>query len=187
MYSNILRSHYVAGTPPVEARSPGRLSNVENAPLPPPRRQLVTGQQRAHTLPTAERSHCRHIAGWTQVLCCHSNATRAPIANPLNSAQQGGRLYHALKLHPGPCSSVGVRPRADTQTRLTTIHFASSTTHTQCNNTRTNQTKLNRKKKHKMLKPNKRTKILNLNLNLVHNTQHRTIPVMFPLILQTTI
>jgi len=49
-------------------------------------------------------------------LCCHSNATRAPIANPPNSAQLGGSLYHAPKLHPGPCSSVGVRPRTDTQT-----------------------------------------------------------------------
>jgi len=48
-------------------------------------------------------------------LCCHSNATRAPIANPPNSAQLGGSLYHAPKLHPGPCSiSVGVRPRTDT-------------------------------------------------------------------------
>jgi len=38
------------------------------------------------------------------------------MANPPNSAQLGGRLYHASKLHPGPCSSVGVRPRTDTQT-----------------------------------------------------------------------
>ena len=29
--ANILRSPYVAGTPPLEARSPGRRSNVENA------------------------------------------------------------------------------------------------------------------------------------------------------------
>jgi len=70
-------------------------------------------------------------------LCCHSNATRAPIANPPNSAQLGGSLYHAAKLHPGPFSSVGVRPRTDrqTQTRVTTIHFASSTTHAKCNDT----------------------------------------------------
>jgi len=31
-------------------------------------------------------------------LCCHSNATRAPIANPPNSSQLGGSLYHAPKL-----------------------------------------------------------------------------------------
>jgi len=49
-------------------------------------------------------------------LCCHSNATRAPIANPRNSAQLEGSLYRAPKLHPSPCSSVGVRPRTDTQT-----------------------------------------------------------------------
>jgi len=49
-------------------------------------------------------------------LCCHSNATHAPIANSPKSAQLGGSLYHASKLHPGPCSSVGVRPRTDTQT-----------------------------------------------------------------------
>ena len=38
--ANILRSRYVARTPPVEARSPGRRSNVENAL----RRRPVTGQ-----------------------------------------------------------------------------------------------------------------------------------------------
>ena len=31
--ANILRSRYVARTPPLEARSPGRRSNVENAPV----------------------------------------------------------------------------------------------------------------------------------------------------------
>ena len=76
-------------------------------------------------------------------LCCHSYATRAPIANPPNSAQLGGSLYHAAKLHPGPCSSVGVQrgqtetqtyTQTDTQTCVTTIHFASSTTHAKCNN-----------------------------------------------------
>jgi len=66
-------------------------------------------------------------------LCCHSNATRALIANPPNNAQLGGSLYHAPKLHPGPCGSVGVWPQTDTQTRVTTIHFASSTTDAKCN------------------------------------------------------
>ena len=37
---NILRSRYVARTPPLEARSPGRRSNVKNAP----RRRLVTSK-----------------------------------------------------------------------------------------------------------------------------------------------
>jgi len=44
------------------------------------------------------------------------NAIRAPIANPPNSAQLVGSLYHAPKLHLGPCSSVGVRPRTDRHT-----------------------------------------------------------------------
>jgi len=29
--------------------------------------------------------------------------SRAPIANPPNSAQLGGTPYHSPKLHPGPC------------------------------------------------------------------------------------
>jgi len=65
----------------------------------------------------------RHIAGWTQAcnqgsryIGCHSNATRAPIANPPNSAQLGCSLYHASKLHLGPCSSVGVWPWTDRYT-----------------------------------------------------------------------
>jgi len=123
--ANIFRSRYVARMPPLEARSPGRrrerplstashwpashahlrytVRNVENASVT--RRLLITNQQRAGT-------PCK--LGF--VLCCHCNATGAPIANPPNSAQLGGSLYYAPKLHPGPCSSVGVRPRTDTQT-----------------------------------------------------------------------
>jgi len=75
MYSlTFLRSRYVARTPPLEARSPGRRSNVENAPRHPP----VTNQQHARTL---------RKVGFA--LCCHSNATGAPITNPPNSAQLG--------------------------------------------------------------------------------------------------
>jgi len=47
---NILRSRYVARTPPVEARSPGRRSNVENAPVT---RQSPAATRADH----AERSH----------------------------------------------------------------------------------------------------------------------------------
>jgi len=54
-----------------------------------------------------------------------------------NSEQLGGIPYHSPKLHPGPCSSVGMRPRTvwhtDTQTRMTTIHFVSSMAHTKWN------------------------------------------------------
>jgi len=56
-------------------------------------------------------------------LCCHDNATRTPIANPPNSAQLVGITYQSPKLHPGPCNSVGMRPRTDTQTdRHTDAH-----------------------------------------------------------------
>jgi len=49
-------------------------------------------------------------------LCCHSDETRAPIANPPTSAQLEGALYHSPELHPGPYSSVGMRRGTDTQT-----------------------------------------------------------------------
>jgi len=105
-------------TPPVDGQSPAS----QPRPLPiygaqfleHPRHLPVSGQQCSQTLPSRPFALCRHIAGWTQP--CHSNATRAPIANPPNSAQLGGSLYHAPKLHPGLCSSVGVGPRTDRQT-----------------------------------------------------------------------
>ena len=64
----------------------------------------------------------------------HSNATRTPIANPPNSAQLGGIPYH----YPSYIRVRAVvwaycRGQTDTQTRVTTIHFASSTTRTKCN------------------------------------------------------
>jgi len=69
----------------------------------------------------------------THFQCCHSNATRAPIANPPNSAQLGGIPYHSTKLHPGAYNSVGMQPRTDTQTHVTTIPVSWSTTHAKCN------------------------------------------------------
>ena len=72
-------------------------------------------------------------------VCCNSNAIRAAIANSPNSAQLKGIPYHSLKLHHGPYNSVGMRPwkvrqkHTDTQMRMTTIHFASSTTRAKCN------------------------------------------------------
>jgi len=47
-----------------------------------------------------------------------------------------GAFSTTPKLHPGPCDSVGMRPRTDPQTRMTTVHFASSTTHAKCNERR---------------------------------------------------
>jgi len=52
---------------------------------------------------------------------------------PINSAQLYGTPYHSSKLHPDPCSSVGMRRRTVTQTRVTNIHFASATPHAKCN------------------------------------------------------
>ena len=105
----------------MEACSPDCRSNVENAA----RRRLVTGKPATPTSHTQHAilrtppslasqrlaarvdpaqpavhtmsSYCGMDAslqlGFT--LCCHSNATRAPIANPSNSAQLGGSLYHS--------------------------------------------------------------------------------------------
>jgi len=53
---------------------------------------------------------------WHSALCCHSNETHAPIANSPNNAQLEGTPYHSPKLHPGPCSSVGMRRGTDTYT-----------------------------------------------------------------------
>ena len=52
------------------------------------------------TSPRASTSTRWHFAF---ALCCHSNATRAPIANSPNSTQLGGIPYHSSKLHPGLC------------------------------------------------------------------------------------
>ena len=41
---------------------------------------------------------------------------RAPIANPPIRAQLDGTPYHSPKLHPGPCSSVGMRRGTNRQT-----------------------------------------------------------------------
>jgi len=39
-------------------------------------------------------------------LCCHSNETRAPTANPPNNAQSEGTPYHSQSYTRVPCSSV---------------------------------------------------------------------------------
>jgi len=71
-------------------------------------------------------------------LCCYSNETRAPIANAPNIEQLEGTPYHFHKLHPGPCSGVGMRRQTDTQTDrhtqtdVTTTHFSSATPHAKC-------------------------------------------------------
>ena len=68
-------------------------------------------------------------------LCCHSDETRAPVANPPNCEQLDGTPYHSPNLHPDPCSIVGMwqgTDKRDTQTAVTNIHFASATPHAKC-------------------------------------------------------
>jgi len=66
-------------------------------------------------------------------LYCRSNETRAPIVNPPKNLQLEGTLYHSP-------SYIRVRAvmwecdagQTDTQTAVTTIHFASATPHAKC-------------------------------------------------------
>jgi len=77
-------------------------------------------------------------------LCCHSNETHAPIAKPPNSAQLEGTptippTYIGVRAVVWECGEVQADRHTDrdrhkhTQTAVTTIHFASSTTHARCN------------------------------------------------------
>jgi len=63
---------------------------------------IITGIERVQALADISRSE----------LCCDSNETRAPI----NSAQLEGTPLPFLKLHPGPCISVGMWRGTDTRT-----------------------------------------------------------------------
>jgi len=70
--------------------------------------------------------------------CCHSNASRAPIANPPNSAQLGGipttpQSYIWVRAIVWACGRGQTHRQTDTQTRVTTIHFSWSSTHAKCN------------------------------------------------------
>jgi len=58
-------------------------------------------------------AHVSHL-----MRCCHSNETRAPTANPPNGAQLEGTPYHSPNLHPGLCSSVGMRRGTDRHTDI---------------------------------------------------------------------
>jgi len=69
-------------------------------------------------------------------LCCHSNETRAQIANLPNSVQLERAPYHSpsyIWVH-AVVWQHGVG-QTDTQTAVTTIHFASTMPHMMCNNT----------------------------------------------------
>ena len=145
--------------PSEEARSPGRRSNVENAPrrrpitgvpatptshiwhailrMPPVTRQSAASRARRPC--PAARSHYVIISRDGRKLVTRVRVMlpyHAPIANPPNSAQLGLGAASTM-----PPSYIRVRAvvwayglgQTDTQTRVTTIHFASSTTHAKCN------------------------------------------------------
>jgi len=70
------------------------------------RQQHQPGIERVQALADISRS----------AVYCHSNETRAPIANPPNNAQLEITTYNIPQvIHPGPCSSVGTAAR-DRQT-----------------------------------------------------------------------
>ena len=104
---NARRRRPVAGGPAAPA------SRMRRAVLgAPPGRPPVAGRRRASPAGDARRPRQPAVRTMSSyrgkdaslelgfALCCHSNATRAPIANPPNSAQLGGSLYHAPKLRP---------------------------------------------------------------------------------------
>jgi len=61
----------------------------------------------------------------SSVLCCHCNKTRTPIACLPNNAQLESTPYHSPKLHPGPCSSVGMRRGTQTHCIVFYMCFSS--------------------------------------------------------------
>jgi len=68
-------------------------------------------------------------------LCCHSNETRAPIADSPNSAQLEGTpailpTYIWVRTVVWECGE----GQTDTQTAVSNIYFASATPHAKCNN-----------------------------------------------------
>jgi len=68
-------------------------------------------------------------------LCCHSNETRAPIANLSNCAQLEGTptippSYNRVRT---VVWERGEGHQTDTQTAVTDIHFASATPRAKCN------------------------------------------------------
>ena len=76
--------------------------------------------------PAIQRVHPSSLTFCIRYVC--SNKTRAPIANPPDSAQLRGTPYHSTKWHPGLCNSVAMQQGTDTithrQTAVITTHFA---------------------------------------------------------------
>jgi len=76
--------------------------------------------QRVQALADISRSALHAFAVYKAIsytlVCCHSNETRAPIANAPSSAQlEDIHPYDSPKLHPGPCSSECGQRQTDTQ------------------------------------------------------------------------
>jgi len=68
-------------------------------------------------------------------LCCHSNETRAPIANTPNSAQLEGTPYHSpsyIRVRAVVWEFGEGQTYTDTQTAVTNIHFTSARPHATC-------------------------------------------------------
>ena len=90
---------------------------------------VFAGETR-HRASTSTRWH------FAFAICCHSNATHAPITNPPNSAQLGGTPTipaSYIRVHAVVWSCSHGQTDTDTQTRVTNIHLALSTTHVKCN------------------------------------------------------
>ena len=72
-------------------------------------------------------------------LCCHSNETRAPIANLTNSAPLQGtptipQSYIRVRAIVLECGKGQTERLTDTQMSMANIHFASAIPHVKCNN-----------------------------------------------------
>ena len=102
---------------------------VLGAPPPVARRSPADDERRPATRADPAQPAVRTMSSYRGMdaslelgfaLCCHSNATRAPIATP-NSAQLGGSLYHApsyIRIH-AVVWAYG-RGQTDTQTHTQT-------------------------------------------------------------------
>ena len=73
------------------------------------------------------RREYKHSLTFRVRRCCHSNETRAPIANPPNTIPL---TYMRVRAVVWQCGG----GQTDTQTTVTNIHFASATPYAKCNN-----------------------------------------------------
>ena len=85
----------------------------------------LTSCSTSHTASTSVLGDISHLA---RMLIYSSNETRSPNANLPTCAHLGGILYQSPMLHPGTCSSVGMRrgqtgTHRDRQPWAITIHF----------------------------------------------------------------